>query len=300
MSKKLTTEEFIEKGVTVHDDKYSYSEVVYINSRTKVTIICPEHGDFKQTPHHHINRKQGCLNCNKLSLNDFINQANEIHNDIYNYDKIKNFKNTKSIIEIACPKHGRFTQRLGDHLYGKHGCPNCTMDIFRKSVYTFIDEGNKVHGDKYDYSKTKQFTSNKDKVIIECSEHGEFEQRPNDHLNGQGCPICKESKGEKEIRIFLDSNNIEYHPQHKFDNCRNKNKLPFDFYLPKYNMCIEYQGQQHYKPIKVFGGEKGFKRIQKSDKIKKEYCLNNNIPLLEIKYNENIEEILLSRIPIIT
>ena len=105
-----------------------------------------------------------------------------------------------------------------------------------------------------------------------------------------GCPFCKESKGEKIIKNFLIDNNISFEQQKKFDDCKYKLKLPFDFYLSELNICIEYDGLQHYKCIKIFGGEKNFNLIKKRDEIKNDYCEKNNINLIRIKYNENINE----------
>lgn len=96
-----------------------------------------------------------------------------------------------------------------------------------------------------------------------------FEQSPNDHLGKKtGCPICKESNGENIVRKYLSDNHIKYIPQHRFKDCRDKNPLPFDFYLPKYNTCIEYDGEQHFKAIGHWGGEKGLLDRQKKIKLK--------------------------------
>lgn len=113
-----------------------------------------------------------------------------------------------------------------------------------------------------------------------------------------GCSKCAESKGEKEISSYLTELNIDFISQYRFDNCVYKRKLPFDFYLPKFNMCIEYDGKQHFEPIKWFGGEKGFKKQQMYDKIKNDYCNKNNINLIRIPYwNFNkIKEIIIENI----
>lgn len=126
----------------------------------------------------------------------------------------------------------------------------------------------------------------------------EWKVSPSNLKRGFGCPYCKESKGEKEISRILDKYNIEYIPQYIFNDCFYINPLKFDFYLPKYNLCIEYQGQQHYKPISLFGGEEGYKNTVIRDKIKEKYCIENKIPLLKIKYTnyKNIEKILLNYI----
>lgn len=157
----------------------------------------------------------------------------------------------------------------------------------------FFEKCKEIHGNKYDYSKTKYINSST-KVTIICPEHGEFEQTPNNHRFGNGCPVCNESKGERKIRLWLEENNINFEPQHKFDDCKNILPLPFDFYLPDYNTCIEYNGLQHYKIVTYFGGNDGFKQRQINDKLKMEYCNNNNIPLLIIKYNDNILKRLLT------
>ncbi len=117
--------------------------------------------------------------------------------------------------------------------------------------------------------------------------HGQFNQMPNAHLSGQGCPGCNLSKGEDRVEKYLQSNSIEYIRQYKFDECKNKKKLPFDFYLPDINLAIEYDGEQHFNP--VFGDE-AFIRTQFNDNIKNKFCDDNNIKLIRIKYDQNIEK----------
>ena len=108
----------------------------------------------------------------------------------------------------------------------------------------------------------------------------------------QGCPICNDSKGEKEISMLLDKKNIIHIRQNKFEDCKNTQCLPFDFYLPEYDMCIEYDGRQHFEPVYDFGGLDQFEKTKRNDNIKNEYCKNNNIKLLRISYKENIINIL--------
>lgn len=118
---------------------------------------------------------------------------------------------------------------------------------------------------------------------------------------GKGCPYCKQSKGELQIQEWLEKHAIIYEAQKRFKDCRDKNPLPFDFYLPSYNLCIEYQGRQHYKEgFDIFTKrykeqEKAalaFKKQQRRDRIKQKYCKINNILFLKIKYNQDIEKIL--------
>lgn len=152
----------------------------------------------------------------------------------------------------------------------------------------FIGQAKKTHGNKYDYSKTEYIGANK-KVKIRCKKHGEFKQTARQHTDrSYGCPSCKESKGEKIISEFLKENKIEFIRQKTFKNCKYKSLLFFDFYLPLSNICIEYDGRQHYESIDFFGGEKGLKENVKRDKIKNKYCKNNNIKLIRIKYNQKL------------
>lgn len=153
----------------------------------------------------------------------------------------------------------------------------------------FINRSNQKHNNKYDYSLVN-YGHNKNKVKIICPEHGVFEQTPNGHLSGYGCPFCTSSKGEKIIRNFLIDNNISFKQFHTFNDCKHINKLIFDFYLQDKNLCIEYNGIQHYKETNFFYSD--LKTNQKRDKIKKEYCEKNNINLIVIKYDEDPIEIL--------
>jgi hypothetical protein len=160
------------------------------------------------------------------------------------------------------------------------------LKIPRITTESYINELSKIHNGFYNYSKVI-YVNSTTKIIITCPIHGDFTQIPHHHKKGRGCPMCSESNGEKTIRDYLNKHNINFIPQHKFDDCKRINLLPFDFYIPEYNTCIEYQGEQHYRPCKLFG-ENAFKLTTESDEIKRKYCNKNNITLVEIKYNENI------------
>lgn len=123
---RFTKEQFIEKAKAVHGDKYDYSKVVYLQNKQHITIICPEHGEFEQTPHVHT-QGSGCTKCRNNILTDtkdsFINKANLVHNYLYSYDKVIYSKSWNNIT-ITCPVHGDFEQSPNNHLSGK-GCKNC-------------------------------------------------------------------------------------------------------------------------------------------------------------------------------
>lgn len=282
--RKLNTKEFIEKAQLIHNYKYDYSLVKYINTRTPIIIICKDCGEFKILPHSHI-QGIGCAKCYTLNNEKFINKANKIHNNEYNYDKI-DVTNNKTKIVITCKKHGDFEQQPRAHLKGQ-GCPKCFRERKKFTTEQFIDKSNKKHNNLYDYSLV-EYENKKNKVKIICKKHGIFEQNAGHHLRGVGCPICKNSKGEKLIEEFLINNNIEYIRQKTFNECFYIALLRFDFYLPSYNICIEYNGLQHYKPIDYFGGVEKYNLNKQRFNIKKEFCAKNNIKLITIRYNENV------------
>lgn len=107
----------------------------------------------------------------------------------------------------------------------------------------------------------------------------------------RSCGCTSESVGEIYIRELLDELQIEYIQEYRFDDCRNVLTLPFDFYLPEYNTCIEYDGQQHFEVVDFFGGEKGYERRRHNDNIKTKYCEDNNISLLRLPYYLSQDEI---------
>lgn len=206
MNKKLTKEEFIEKARNVHGDKYDYSKVKYIDNKTEIIIICPIHGEFKQTPNKHL-LGHGCINCikNKRYTNEsFKERAIEIHDNKYDYSKLDvNNRDEKGRVCIICPIHGEFWQKPEKHLQGK-GCKECGRERIKIKLSStkeeFIKRAIKIHGDKYDYSKVKYNNANSD-VIITCKIHGDFKQTPSKHLLGQECPKCKNHNITNEIYI---------------------------------------------------------------------------------------------------
>ena len=157
----------------------------------------------------------------------------------------------------------------------------------------FISKAKKIHGDKYDYSKVDYIT-NKSKICIICYEHGEFWQKPNNHLNGNGCPICNESHLERSTAKFLSHINVIYEREKNWEWLKNKKPLHVDFYLPKYNIAIECQGKQHFKENESFGSksvpsEEIYKYAKLIDDIKYKLCEKHNIPIEYINYNDNVE-----------
>ena len=284
MRKKLTTKDFIERAIKVHGDKYDYSKVKYINNRTEVCIICPTHGEFWQRPDKHL-LGHGCNLCCKTGIksntNTFIEKAKKIHGNKYDYSKV-NYVNNHTKVCIICPKHGEFWQTPNSHLNG-NGCFDCSYETRntykRLGIDAFIEKAKKIHGNKYDYSKVK-YTNALTKVCIICPKHGEFWQTPHMHLRGNGCQKCRQSKLEKEIELLLSKNNIKYIEQCGKSTFSWLSKMKLDFYLPEYNIAIECQGEQHFKPIEHFGGNEEFKMVSIRDKRKRKLCDENHIKII--------------------
>ncbi|WGZ93393.1 MAG: DUF723 domain-containing protein [Candidatus Thiothrix putei] len=138
--RKLTTKEFIKRSREVHSDRYDYSKVEYVNNKTKVVIICPEHGDFEQSPNSHLSGI-GCPHCanesKKLTQESFIQKANEVHDNKYDYSKVE-YTHSATKVEIICPIHGAFEQTSYNHLRGS-GCPHCGYENTGWTKAKFID-----------------------------------------------------------------------------------------------------------------------------------------------------------------
>ncbi len=271
---------------------YDCSDIEYKNFHTNIKLTCKKHGVFQQTPKNLIRHNIGCPHClTKITEKNFIEKCKAIHDvDVYDYSKV-NYKNSITKVEIICKLHGVFKQTLNNHIHSKHGCPICA-GTKKLTLDKFIEKCKDVHGDLYDYSKVN-YKNSTTKVEIQCKLHGSFFQHGQSHINKKtGCPKCNSSKGELQIIQYLESKNISYIKEKRFEDCRNIKPLPFDFYLEDYNMCIEYDGIQHFTEVQVFGGEEAFEKIQRNDSIKTNYCIDNSIKLIRIKYNQNIKDIL--------
>ena len=206
--KTIDAEEFISVSKGSHKFLYDYSKSVYINSRTPVVITCPEHGDFEQLPLEHM-KGRDCPLCSngKSSAQNFIYKADCVHGKKYDYS-LTEYVNSITKVKIICKKHGAFEQQPRHHLNGS-GCKKCVkkkksetssasfacLDLDKLSIESaaFVRKARAVHGDVYDYSLIA-FVDSRTPVIIVCSKHGNFEQKPFYHLLGTGCKWCKSEK----------------------------------------------------------------------------------------------------------
>ena len=297
---------FHSQAIKIHGEKYDYSksELDYSGAFSKIIITCKKHGDFLQTPDNHVNDGKGCYQCGLDSHSllflrtqeEFIALAKEVHGNKYDYS-LTEYKGADRKVIIICKEHGKWKQFASSHLKG-HNCPSCTGNS-GLTKEEFVEKAIKQHGEIYNYNKVNYVNAHK-KVKIECPYHGFFKQAPSDHIysNGKGCPKCRETVGERKIRLYLESHGINYKYQKRFKDCNHKTTLPFDFYLPESKTLIEFDGIQHFEPVSICGGEKALKSQQKRDEIKNEFASVNNYKLIRINYLEldKIENILNSEI----
>lgn len=294
MGKKLSTEEFIEKAKKVFPE-YDYSLVNYISAYDKVKIICPNCGEqsIKAT---YLISGRGCkcfknrYTCKASSKKPNIEEINKKFPD-FEIDWTT-YKSCMENLKIKCTICNNTFERNFNALKSKNaGCPWCSGNY--KSIKTVLNELNDKYGNElFDFSLITKYNNNREKKQIICKKcNNIFYSDMHDMLSEKGrkCPYCNdESKGEREIRIVLEKKglleHIDFIRESRFEDCKDIKTLPFDFYLPKHNILIEYQGEQHYE--KRFGGKSNLILIQKHDKIKKEFANTKGIKLLKIPYWE--------------
>lgn len=234
---------FISKCVHVHGDAFDLSRVIYAGSHEKIEVVCRIHGSFFPRAGNFINRGSGCPVCasdrisslRRLSDSEHIASFREVHGDTYAYTEIFHINN-KSYVRAVCPQHGEFTQLTHSHKSG-HKCSRCSIAVW--DTESFIAEALKVHGHRYDYSKTNYSTAH-GKVTIGCKTHGDFQQGATYHVNnGHGCPDCGKtitSKAQAEIATYIASF-VEIDENYVLPS-----KKHIDVFIPSLNVGVEYHG----------------------------------------------------------
>lgn len=208
VTRKLTTETFIEKASQIHNNIYDYSEVNYVNSKTKIKILCKLHGCFEQLPSEHLYGK-GCYSCSgkkRKTTEQFIKEAKEIHGDLYDYSKVV-YSGQKVTVKIICKTHDEFEQKPFDHLQGK-GCQCCGKDKSSNSRVMSSEEYFKrileKYGDTYDYS-LMDYKGFNEPITIICKEHGAFSKTAKVFLRTSACPVCGLNSLKESKRLTTES-----------------------------------------------------------------------------------------------
>lgn len=239
---------------------------------------------------------RGCPKCKSTLLHDqkiktheqYVAEVKQINPNII---VIGLYTGNRISILHMCMLDGYAWYATPSNILSGHGCPKCKVNNIKihrtKSHEDYVKDVVEVNPN---IEVVGRYINSETKILHRCLIDGcEWYALPSNILSGHGCPCCNQSIGEKRISIYLNKYSILYIPQYTFDDCKNKKGLPFDFYLPDYNICIEYDGEQHFRPVEYFGGEKGFIERQYNDTIKNTYCKKNKIILLRIAYNQNIE-----------
>jgi len=282
----LSIVDWINKCNIKYNYKYDYSKVQFEYATDNVIIICDKHGEFIKRAGLHL-YKSGCSKCSKKKKY-YIDDVKELlkKNKYFDILPFNNYIGYRQKIKVLCKKESHLSIKSISHLLNNNvNCCFCS----KKYKYThneWINSCNITHNYKYDYSLSN-YINNKSKVDIICPKHGKFTQRAFSHKNGSGCKKCNKSIGENIIFEILSKNEIKFEEQKNFNNLKFKNKLYFDFYLPEYNLCIEFDGLQHSKSYYFFGGEDALINRIKRDEIKNNYCIENNINLLRISHQIN-------------
>lgn len=252
--------------------------------------------------------KDACSHCaskkaNEISKTNRANKYFKILDSICKKNKYvlitkkDEFKDIKMNIQFICPKHGIQTMMLDNFIRG-HKCISCSyesrfdsMKISKSYIKKYISQ---INGNTW--LNPEEHTNTTDRNLkIRCKCGNIYVTSFTNFVRAgiNRCPKCsqKESSGEKQIREFLESNDIKFIQEKRFLDCKDKKPLPFDFYLPLYNMCIEFDGKHHFHNIY---GDNALHTTQFHDKIKDDYCLSHNIGMVRIPYWEgnNIDSIL--------
>lgn len=260
----------------------------YKGADKEITVKCITHNyEYRTTPHRLLSGI-GCQKCynekrgssTRLTSTIFIERGKEVHDNKYDYSLIKegDYKNNHTKLPIICPIHGVFYSDYDHHINRKQGCPKCV----NKHITTeeIIERFKDIHGDDYDYSNVN-YTNNRTKVTIKCNRCGRtFEQTPEKHSYGCGCPYCNTSKMENYLLKYFDNNGIKYIYQTKAKTFKWLGKLSLDFYLPEYGLAIECQGEQHFKRISMFEKKQTLNKRIQNDIEKWNLCEKNGIKML--------------------
>ncbi len=287
---------FIEKAIKIHKNTYDYSKVNYINWKTKIIIICKLHGEFYQTPNNHLNGSI-CRKCSyikrgdiyRFTLDKFIEKANTIHNNKYDYSLV-NYVNNSSSIKIRCPNNHIFIQTVDNHFAG-NGCNICSGYFINTDI--FIQKANTIHNNKYDYSLVT-YKSSHIPIKIICKKHGIFIQTPTNHFNSNGCNKCSISFSKPQIEwlnFIINKLNIDI--QHN-DNIGEFKILNSRYYADGYhkntNTIFEYQGCFYHGCYECYPNrnainkimKKTFKELYEKTLKKKKFCLENGFRYIQI------------------
>ena len=283
--KKKTHEEYVKEIANLNINVIHK----YVNARTPILHKCKICNYEWNISPDNVLRGYGCPNCAgvlKHTTGNFINELAKVNTDI---EIIGTYINARTKINCKCLIDGCEWSAIPRTLLYGHGCPICSGNK-KKTHEEYVQDVLHINSD---IEVIGEYVNSDTAILHRCKVDGcEWLAKPNNILSGKGCPNCHFSIGEKLVSKYLEDHRICFIQQHTFEECKNVKLLPFDFYLPDYNVCIEYDGIQHFEPRDYFGGQNAFKERVKLDGIKTTFCLMNNIKLLRIRYDEDVNNVL--------
>lgn len=233
----------------------------------------------------HLLEGRGCAQCVfKSNSTDPLDYAKRFKNTIGDkFVQLTSYKNSHTKIRVKSLSCGHSFEINPYDILSRKRCPKC-YGKFRKTTKQFAKEV--YEATNGEYKLMSKYTSSKtDVTILHKSCNHIYNVHPHDFLHGNRCPYCRMPKGETTISCYLDSHKIKYEIQKNYLGCGNPHAwYPFDFYIPSINTLIEFDGEQHFKPVKYFGGISKLKDQQRRDKIKNEFAISHNIHLIRIPY----------------
>lgn len=287
MARKLTFQEVENRLNGINPNIKIIGE--YVNTHSKTLCKCTICGYEWSPTIDKLFQGRGCPSCSKRVKGTTESFQKALQNKNLNFTVLGEYENRSTPVEVKCNECGHIWKVRPYDLLNKQGCPKCSgkLPLTQEEVESRIFKANP------DVEVISSYISANYKLKCKCKICGNiWEASPINLFAGTGCPACKESKGEKYIRHYLEAKNVNFISQYiiKDDVFRSRNKVYVDFYLPDYNIFIEYNGKQHYIPINYFGGQTQLEEQKKRDEDLRLFCNLNAIQLIEIKYSEDIQE----------
>ena len=261
----------------------------YHSAHQKLRCRCLMDGYEWDVSPHSLLRGDGCPRCSgkeRYTPKSFAQKLSEIRPNVV---PVTNYQNSFTPMTFRCLRDGyEWTVRPAHLISGESGCP-CCAGVAKKTHQQFVSEIERVNPDVQVLGK---YINDSTSITCVCKRCGRnWSSTPNALLRGNGCSHCKMSNGERQVAQYLESHQLHYVFQKRFEDCRDQLALPFDFYLESCNTLIEYDGEQHFHPVKFCSTgrltpEEEYSVIQRHDRIKTDYCRANNYHLIRIAYTD--------------